>query len=98
MGAASFVVVSKGKNADEAFDNAVSDAYSQHGNAGYTGSIAEKPGFVLIDLPAEYKSTPFTYISDLIDNDDPRIEDKWGLAGCIDAGLGEYIFFGWAST
>lgn len=33
----------------------------------------------------------------LIDMDDPRVRDKWGPAGCIAVGEGEWIFFGWAS-
>ncbi len=29
---------------------------------------------------------------------DPRINDKWGPAGCVEVTAGEYIFFGWASS
>lgn len=29
---------------------------------------------------------------------DPRIDDKWGDAGCIDLGDGWFLFFGWASS
>lgn len=33
----------------------------------------------------------------LIELCDPRIDDKWGDAGCIALGEGKYLFFGWAS-
>lgn len=33
----------------------------------------------------------------LIGNRDPRIDDKWGPAGCIKLTNGKYYFFGWAS-
>ena len=33
----------------------------------------------------------------LIRVDDPRITNKWGPAGCIDAYKDTFVFFGWAS-
>lgn len=51
MGASDFIDYGIGKTADEAFSNAVQQARYDYGHAGYTGTIAEKPGFVLFTLP-----------------------------------------------
>jgi len=42
MGAESFYCEFQGETLQEAFDNAVKDAYYWHGHAGYTGTICEK--------------------------------------------------------
>jgi hypothetical protein len=95
MGASDFQIKAKGKDAKEAFTNAVLQAEYDHGHAGYTGTIAEKTEFEMIPLPKGVN--PEEYASNLIDEGDPRIDDKWGPAGCFDLGNGEYLFFGWAS-
>ncbi len=38
------------------------------------------------------------YAEFLINEDDSRIADKWGPAGCISLDKNEYLFFGWASS
>lgn len=95
MGASDFCTRSKGKTAREAFDRAVDQAHYENGRGGYTGTIAEKRSFVMITVPDG--QDPFAYASKLMDDDDRRIVDKWGPAGCIDLGNGEFYFFGWAS-
>lgn len=95
MGAATFMTFSKGETAEKAFYNAIDEAHASEGTGGYTGTIAEKEDFIKIDLPPGKNSTK--YASELLANGDPRIFDKWGPAGCIQAGTNEYIFFGWAS-
>lgn len=104
MGATTFSVRSVGDNAKDAFQKAVENARYESGNGGYTGTIAEKRSFVLINMPTKPTSfrDVYTYADQLIDNGDKRIDDKWGPAGCIyigEAPLGksEYYFFGWAS-
>jgi len=105
MGGSTFMVRSTGKNAKEAFRSAVQDALYESGHGGYTGTIAEKDSFVMIDLPSDidksdakvYRSNVYDFCRELIDNSDPRIDDKWGPAGCIDLGDNKYVFFGWAS-
>ncbi|MFW6016038.1 MAG: hypothetical protein ACOCRK_06335 [bacterium] len=82
MGATDFYQVYEGKNAEEAFNKAVKDAQYYHGTSGYTGTIAEKYSFIEISLP-EGKD-PREYAEDLVYNEDPRINDKWGPAGCIE--------------
>lgn len=95
MGATTFGCKAIGKTAKEAFNRAVEDAQYEYGHGGYTGSIAEKSSFVMIDMPKGENFRNYAY--ELIDQCDPRIDDKWGPAGCIDLGGGEFYFFGWAS-
>lgn len=95
MGAATFIQAASGKTAAEARINATNDAAWEHGHRGYTGTMAEKDSHVMIPLPAG--ADPYAYAQQLIDEDDPRISDKWGPAGCIHLGGENYLFFGWAS-
>lgn len=99
MGGTTFMTTAKGKNAQEAFTNARADALHEYGHGGYTGSIAEKQSFTMIQLPDMGPEGPDAggYAWSLIDKKDPRVDDKWGPAGCIDLGNGEFLFFGWAS-
>lgn len=98
MGAASFNVDATGPNAAAAFREAVQNALHEEGHGGYTGTLAEKDSFVMIPLPEEHKTNPARYAEQLLDEDDERIADKWGPAGCIDLGGGNYLFFGWSPT
>ncbi len=75
MGAEYFDNSIPGTDPNEAFNSAVEQAQYDHGHAGYTGTIAEKDGFVVKsktplsddDLKAEIEAT-------IADN------DKWGPA------------------
>lgn len=96
MGASTFFVRSKGETASAAFDEAVKEARYTCGKGGYTGTIAEKHGFVSVSVPAG--EDPMEYAEKLIDDGDRRVDDKWGPAGCISLGGGKYLFFGWASS
>ncbi len=97
MGAQVFSTTAKGKTAKEAFQAAREHAQWESGHGGYSGTIAEKHEFVLIPLPEGKK--PSAYADELIQAGDPRIDDKWGPAGCIELKKGEeYLFFGWASS
>lgn len=96
MGACDFRVVAKGKTAAEAFETATSEARHEHGHGGYSGTIAEKWSFRMIDVPAG--TDPRQYATDLMDADDPRVSDKWGPAACVNVGDGQWLFFGWASS
>jgi hypothetical protein len=51
MGACEFAIDNIGKTVAEAFDQPVESARFNYGHAGYTGTMAEKDGFVLIDRP-----------------------------------------------
>jgi hypothetical protein len=96
MGADIFFYKATGSSAKDAFITAINQARAEHGDGGYTGTIAEKRRFTMIELP-EGKD-PLLYAGDLLENDDRRIGDKWGPAGCIKLPDNQYLFFGWAST
>lgn len=51
MGACDFEDFGYGKNVGEVFARCRDDAAWEHGHGGYTGTIAEKHDYVLIDLP-----------------------------------------------
>jgi hypothetical protein len=97
MGAEFFTHKSNGKTAQEAFEAAVKKAQYDHGHRGYSGTIAEKSSFTMIKLPEGIE--PGDYADLLNSKNDPRIDDKWGPAGCFEIKPGEeYYFFGWASS
>jgi len=96
MGAVEFYTESAGRNAREAFDEAVCAARYEHGHGGYTGTIAEKNEFVVVRVPKGLD--PQEYARDIVEGVAPVTVDKWGPAGCIDLGDGLYLFFGLASS
>ena len=96
MGGSTFTHTGHGKTAREAFASAREEALYDHGHAGYSGTLAEKDSFVEIKLPEDMDAKEYAY--KLIEDDDKRICDKWGDAGCIKTGDEEYLFFGWASS
>jgi hypothetical protein len=51
MGACDFTAYATGKTVGEAFDKARRDAQYEYGHGGYTGSIAEKDGYIEIPVP-----------------------------------------------
>lgn len=112
MGATQFITHAYGKTIEEAFNTAYEDALWEHGHGGYTGTIAEKPGFVLVDVPPGVTFTEFVHA--LEDSWDKKPDwapsnwdrltaiynDKWGdcLAVADTRHLdNNWIFFGWAS-
>lgn len=96
MGAQSFTHKAYGENAKQAFRTAKEEASYRHGHGGYTGTIAEKHEFVMIEVPAG--QTPNEFIADLSDDVWDLVDDKWGPAGCVDLHCGLYFFFGTASS
>lgn len=105
MGAEVFQTVAKGEtwHADDAFAAAVAEARREHGERGYSGSIAEKTDYVEIEcsLPPDADRKTKLMIAcafaDALCKHDERI-DKWGPAGAIKLGNDEWLFFGWASA
>jgi len=107
MGADRFILGQAGILGGESasFNEAVEQAQYAHGHAGYTGTIAEKDSFVMIveakdGLP---RSAAIALAEKLTDEDDPRVDDKWGPAGCIpvkgfNGDIVGFVFFGWASS
>ena len=100
MGATTFFTMeSREKHPDTAFAAAKKQAQYDHGHAGYTGTIAEKTSFTIIKEAYQLPTgKPRMMLArQLINDSDPRIDDKWGPAGCIEVEPGQFLFFGWAS-
>lgn len=95
MGATTFFTKSKGANAQVAFAAARERAAHDRGHGGYTGTIAEKDSYTMFTCPVS--TDPVDHADALIEACHPKINNKWGPAGCIACGPGEYLFFGWAS-
>lgn len=95
MGACDFMALGIGTSAKEAFSQAYSNAVAYYGFGGYSGSIAEKHSFV--EIACKVGVAPVEYAEELMNNDDERIQDKWGPAGCIRIDSNSFIFFGYAS-
>lgn len=53
MGGCNFGNTGKGRSASEVFRALKEDAEYEHGHGGYTGTIAEKPGFHIIPQPSQ---------------------------------------------
>lgn len=79
MGATTFQTYALGKTPREAFSAARERAGWDHGHSGYSGSIYEKPGFVLFTLPKGVRCTATKFIG-LLDEAydyDQSGEDEW---------------------
>lgn len=107
MGAEQFMTRGHGKTAAAAFAAARKQALIIYGRGGYSGTLAEKKDFVEIPMldtdivRFESKSMDRVaeeFAQELIAKHDPRIDDKWGPAGCIQIGPRDWLFFGWASS
>lgn len=83
VGADQFAVYAEGGDVDAAFDTVRDDARHERGAGGYTGSIAEKDGYIIIINTVMDEHAAQQLAEDLIENSDPRIDDKWGPAGAI---------------
>ena len=64
MGATNFECSVNSVSVDEAFRLAVDDAFYWHGHNGYTGTICEKPGYVVLDLGKKITSNEAQEIAD----------------------------------
>ena len=104
MGGSSFDTMATGKNAKEAYHNAVEDANYEYGHRGYTGQINVKDGFIMVSTEVMTKEQAQNYADELYNKDDKRALDKWGPACCIelaeksDTGEKMFYFFGVASS
>ena len=98
MGAHTFFTRASGEDVESAFRSAVEEARYHHGHGGYTGTIAEKNSFIRIPDDEVGDCEPREYANHLINNQDSRIDSKWGPAGCIHVEDDVYLFFGWASA
>ena len=99
MGAIVFTRTGYGESVENAFRSAVEEAELMNGIGGYTGTIAEKSSFKVINRnELQEGETEYDLAYRLIEASDPRVDDKWGPAGVISTeNKNEWLFFGWAS-
>ena len=62
MGATTFSQIGLGKTPREAFNQAQDQAGWEHGHGGYSGTIVEKPGFVLFQIPKGTRCSAYKFI------------------------------------
>ena len=89
MGGTTFETYAKGDSVSAAFEEARRQASFENGHGGYTGTIAEKDGYVVIQSTPVSKARAYQMAQDLIEKDDPRLSDTWGPAGAIAVGASE---------
>jgi hypothetical protein len=65
MGATTFITTARGTDTLDAYDVAVAQAQHDHGHGGYTGTIAEKDGFIVVESP---QGVDGVYLVDAIDD------------------------------
>lgn len=83
MGGTTFITYARGADPDAAFRAAVERAQYDYGHAGYTGTIAEKDSYVIVDYEPRSKSDAEALAHTLIHDLDYRIRDTCGPAGAI---------------
>ncbi|MDT7785579.1 MAG: hypothetical protein QOF58_3998 [Pseudonocardiales bacterium] len=83
MGATTFSTYGEGADVATAFRAAIEDAQYEYGHRSYTGTIAEKDSYVVIDAAPRSEGDAEALAAKLLDVDDDRISDKWGPAGAI---------------
>lgn len=102
MGADIFTVYQEGEDVGTAFDDARVDAFHMYGHRGYTGSLAEKDSYTVIDWTPTSRLEAEAKADSLIHAGDRRIDNKWSPAGALavrdDDGEAGWLFFGWASS
>jgi hypothetical protein len=97
MGADEFFTMSEAGTAKEAFQKAVDEARLEYGRGGYTGTIAEKSSFKMVNVPEGVP--PVEYAQGMLsDYSNKEVQDKWGPALCVKVNTGQYLFFGVASS
>lgn len=112
MGAETFKGMGTGSTADEVFKSLVDCARHDYGHSGYTGTIAEKDGYVLVELPENVTASEAMAFLGMYDKSRDGIpdhllsavkhwkeiyNDKWGPALAFNLGGNEFVFMGWAS-
>lgn len=92
-----FYRMKKDESLAACFHEAVERTAWECGHGGYTGTLAEKGSFVLMGNAPDRKIA-CEMANKFLNDDDPRISDKWGPAGAITTDDGYAVFFGWASS
>jgi hypothetical protein len=89
LGGTTFHTCADGTDVASAFRDAVEQAQYDFGHAGYTGTIAEKHDYVVIEPTPITEQAAADLAQRLIRECDDRIDDKWGPAGAIAIAGGE---------
>ena len=76
MGATTFSHIAYGKTAREAFAQAQDQAGWEHGHGGYSGTIVEKPGFVLFEIPKGVRCSAYRFM-ELVDEAEEMSESGY---------------------
>lgn len=100
MGACDFYKYQPGSDARQAFNEATDHARYMNGHGGYTGTIAEKPSFEIIQRTPLPKKEAYELAEKRVEDN-----DKWGPAFAIPVQdekepnkTAGWLFFGFASS
>lgn len=83
MGANEFHNLAEGPDVATAFSNAYDQAVHEHGHGGYSGSLAEKRDYVVMVQQPVSQVAAYALARQFLEDQDERIDDKWGPAGAI---------------
>lgn len=97
MGAQQFVCIGEGATVAKAFQDARTNAIHEHGHGGYSGSIAEKNSYRLIQCEQDDNAVR-EMVGACLDDEEHFCQDKCGPAGAIRLSKSRWAFFGWASS
>ena len=92
-----FYTVEKGPSANEAFFTAYKNALAEHKDElGFSGTIAEKDGYIIIEGPSDYDyEYSLRKAQEIMQyGRKTEIHDPLGPAGCIHIGNNDFLFFG----
>jgi hypothetical protein len=99
MGGEQFMFAAKGSDLNKVHLEAVRQAQYDHGHAGYSGTIAEKPE---VELRAQGKIFASIKDAEAFAEKDCDNNGKWGpafaVAYGIDGKIHGYVLYGWASA
>jgi hypothetical protein len=95
-----FIAIAEASTADEAFTKAVANAREEFGDAGKTGTIADKKSFVIMqEEPFPTNEAVRSTVYALLEAGDEELEKPGAAAGCLPfrfLGRLQWIFYGWS--
>jgi hypothetical protein len=95
-GVSNFLVISKGRSMEDAYQKAVDEARMVAGNDPYNGTISTTEGFRPITGAPNNNPNSNEFWKWM--KDSLSLTEKWGPALGVDLGGGKYFFFGWAAS
>lgn len=97
MGGTTFTHLQAGPDVDAAYKEAVEDALHEHGHGGYTGTIAEKAGYDVVDAKPRLEDEAYAWAEGLMSDYQGTsrvsqvVQDKWGPAAAIPVVLAQRL-------